>query len=59
MKGADDLKEHPSGEEEIIVRCEESSKMAVLRGGGDLQQGVEEMIGERGRSWQTGSMKRR
>jgi hypothetical protein len=30
MKGADDLEEHPSGEEEITGRCEESSKMAVL-----------------------------
>ena len=59
MKGADDLEEHPRGAEEITGRCEESSMMAVLRGGGDLQQGVEEMIGERGRSWQTGSMKRR
>ena len=42
MKGADDLEEHPSGEEEINGRCEGSSKMAVRRGGGDLRQGVEE-----------------
>jgi siderophore synthetase component len=46
MKGAEDIEEHPSGEEEISGRCEGSSKMAVRRGGGDLRQGVEEMIGE-------------
>ena len=46
MKGADGLEEHPSDEEEITGRCDGSSKMAVRRGGGDLRQGVEEMIGE-------------
>src|SRR5918995_5113490 len=46
MTAADDLEEYPSGDEEITGRCEGSSKMAVLRGGGDLRQGVEEMIGE-------------
>src|ERR671910_1018745 len=46
MKRADALEEYPSGDEEITGRCEESSKMAVRRGGGDLRQGVEEMIGE-------------
>lgn len=46
MKGADGLEEHPSDEEEITGRCDGSSKMAVRRGGGDLRQDVEEMIGE-------------
>ena len=46
MKRADALEEYPSGDEEITGRCEESSKMAVLRGVRDQRQGVEEMIGE-------------
>ncbi len=41
--GTDDLKEHPSSEEEVTGRCEGSSKMAVRRGGDNLRQGAEEM----------------
>ena len=41
VKRADNLEEYPGGEEEITDRCEGSSKIAVLRGGRDLRQGVE------------------